>query len=82
MKKMKPFLVILVALIFIMSGCTASSGENLIFGSFYSIQLKGVSARSALKKIHKTLVEIENQISTVIEQAMYIRLTKQKSASR
>ncbi|HHU43686.1 MAG: FAD:protein FMN transferase [Bacillota bacterium] len=78
MKKLKPFLVILVALIFIMSGCTASSGENLIFGSFYSIQLKGVSARSALKKIHKTLVEIENQISTVIETSDVYKINQAK----
>ncbi|HHT83609.1 MAG: FAD:protein FMN transferase [Christensenellales bacterium] len=68
MKKRKVALIFISAILFItLVGCSAYSGEQLVFGTFYSVKLKGTSAASDLKKIHKLLAEIEAQLSTNID---------------
>ncbi|MFW5780400.1 MAG: FAD:protein FMN transferase [Bacillota bacterium] len=68
MKAIKAFAItLIVILVFLATGCTANSGEKIVFGTFYNIQLKGRSSRSVLKDVESLLIEIENQTSTVIE---------------
>lgn len=67
MKKVKLAITIIIAFLFILSGCMAESKENIIFGTFYNTKIKGASSHSDLKKIDTLFLEIENQVSTSIE---------------
>lgn len=60
---------IFIAIIFILTSCTSTSGENIIFGTFYNIKIKGASSHSIIKKIDKLLDEIENEVSTALPES-------------
>lgn len=60
-------MILVIAIIFLLTSCTASSGENIIFGTFYNLKIKGNSSNSTIKNIEKMLIEIENEVSTSIE---------------
>lgn len=64
MKKTFLTIIILVVITVLLCGCTADSGEKIIFGTFYNIKLKGTNSQDNLKNIENTLINIENKIST------------------
>lgn len=68
MRKPKMAMItIIIAILFLLTSCTANSGENIVFGTFYNIKISGSSARSDLKKITALFHEIEKEVSTSIE---------------
>lgn len=59
-------LIFLCPLALLMTACEAKTVENVAFGTFYSITLKGKDSNSAIKKAEELMLEIENQLSTAI----------------
>lgn len=66
MKKASTVLTLLLLLVLTLCGCTAESGENIAFGTFYNIKSRGTGASKNIKLVEELLVEIENQCSASI----------------
>lgn len=67
MKKMSVAVSVLIAIVFLICGCTAKSGENIVFGTFYNIKIKGADSYKSINTIEQLFEEIENQVSTSVE---------------
>lgn len=61
--------IITLIIIFSLSGCTAESGENIAFGTFYNVKISGAGATAVLKDIDRLLQEIEQEVSTAIPES-------------
>ena len=67
MKKLAVAIAVILTIVTVLSGCSASSGEAIAFGSFYNISVTGISAGKVIKEAKKLITEIENQCSTHVE---------------
>ncbi len=64
MRKMTVAVILIIAIVFLLCSCTATSGENIVFSTFYRVELKGANCYKKIKSIDNLFEEIENQVST------------------
>lgn len=65
MKKIAFSILILILLVFTISGCTYSA-ENYVFGTYYSVKIDANNSYKLGKEIDTTLKEMDNALSTNI----------------
>ena len=66
LKKLLPITILVVITSLLLFGCNEISVDNYVFGTYYSLELKGKEAKNILKEINLYLNELDNALSTSI----------------
>ncbi len=81
MKKYIVILLISLVLTSILCGCNYDS-ENYVFGTYYSINIKGKNARSNIKEVETLLEDLDKTISTNILDSDVYRINEATASEK
>ena len=66
LKKLLPIIILVVITSLLLFGCNEVSVDKYVFGTYYSLELKGKEAKNVSKEIDLYLNELDNALSTSI----------------
>ncbi|MBO5776105.1 MAG: FAD:protein FMN transferase [Clostridia bacterium] len=78
MKKSLPLVLNLTLLLLVVSGCNYRA-ENYVFGTYYSVQIKGEQSNKNGKAIDEMFIELDNALSTSKEESDVYKINSAKA---